>query len=76
MVQRNQNATWLSPISEQQRDSEDTLTAHSESEDTLVEFPNMTSNSEAEIERRRSFGIGGAGNIRSLSVRRKRYGWI
>ena len=67
----SQNANFLPPISEQfgssaqHRDSEDTLTARSESEYTLVDSPNMAANanSEVELERKRSFGIGGAGNI-------------
>ena len=47
------------------RISEDTLVARSESEETLIDRNNMaTPNGNVEVERRRSFGIGGAGNIR------------
>ena len=70
----DRRSTWLSPLSEhyslqreghRSRDSEDTLIPRSESEKTLVDLGNMaTPVTNADIERRKSFGIGGAGNIR------------
>ena len=47
------------------RNSEDTLISRGDSEATLVEDKNMSSSDEgAPIERKISYGIGGAGNIR------------
>jgi hypothetical protein len=70
----DEHFTWLSPTSEHRslrrqgnrsRDSEDTLIPRSESEKTLVDLRDMaTPVTHGEIERRKSFGIGGAGNIR------------
>lgn len=73
-----QHSLGLSTISERSvpqrgtcgsRYSQDTLIVRSESEETLVDTNNMpsTSNGEGAIERKTSFGIGGAGNIRKLS---------
>lgn len=73
MLRSGQRSLGLSAISgssapqekdHRSRDSQDTLIARSESEETLVNLDNMaTSGAATEIERRRSFGIGGAGNI-------------
>jgi hypothetical protein len=71
MPRSSQDTSYLSSIPEhfrssaRHRDSEDTLTAHSESEDTLVDYPVMANNAneEVDLQRKRSFGIGGAGNI-------------
>lgn len=52
--------------SQRHRPSEDTLISRGGSETTLVDGSNMASaNDSAATERKRSFGIGGAGNIRN-----------
>lgn len=69
-----QNHTLLSSVREEQRrystQSQDTLVEWSDSGSTLAEQPGMsTPGTAAKVERRKSYGIGGAGNIRMSSFR-------
>lgn len=57
---------------QQPRSSEDTLIGCGDSETTLVERRNMAnSEQDAALERKISYGIGGAGNIRMTTPKRQ-----